>query len=69
MSCTRAKNLTASASSFKVKLSALLGYDRPTSREPERIKVTRMSVRRTLPDGATEAVELEAVELVQAEPE
>ena len=52
-----------------VKLSALLGYDRPASREPERIKVLRMSVRRTLPDGATEAVELEAVELVQADPE
>jgi phage terminase small subunit len=52
-----------------VKLSALLGYDRPASREPERVKVTRMSVRRTLPDGATEAVELEAVELVQADPE
>ena len=52
-----------------VKLSALLGYDKPTSREPERVKVTRMSVRRTLPDGATEAVELEAVELVQADPE
>jgi hypothetical protein len=47
-----------------VKLSALLGYDRPASREPERIKVTRMSVRRTLPDGATEDVAIEAVEMV-----
>jgi phage terminase small subunit len=47
-----------------VKLSALLGYDRPASREPERVRVLRMSVRRTLPDGATEDVAIEAVEVV-----
>jgi phage terminase small subunit len=47
-----------------VKLSALLGYDRPASREPDRVRVLRMSVRRTLPDGATEDVAIEAVEVV-----
>ena len=51
-----------------VKLSALLGYDRPASREPERVKVTRMTVHRTLADGATEDVDVESLEIATPPP-
>ena len=51
-----------------VKLSALLGYDRPASREPERVKVTRMTVHRTLADGATEDVDVESLEIAPPPP-
>ena len=46
-----------------VKLSALLGYDKPASREPDRVRVTRMTVHRTTVDGATEDVDVEALEI------
>ena len=46
-----------------VKLSQLLGYDKPQSREPDRVKVTRMSVHRVTPDGATEDVDVESLEI------
>ena len=51
-----------------VKLSALLGYDKPASREPDRVRVTRMSVHRTLADGATEYVDVESLEIATPPP-
>ena len=46
-----------------VKLSQLLGYDKPASREPDRVRVTRMTVHRTTVDGATEDVDVESLEI------
>jgi phage terminase small subunit len=51
-----------------VKLSALLGYDKPASREPDRVRVLRMSVHRTLADGATEDVDVESLEIDTPQP-
>ena len=51
-----------------VKLSALLGYDKPASREPDRVRVLRMSVHRTLADGATEDVAMESLEIATPPP-
>jgi phage terminase small subunit len=51
-----------------VKLSALLGYDKPASREPDRVRVTRMTVHRTTVDGATEDVAMESLEIATPPP-
>ena len=51
-----------------VKLSQLLGYDKPASREPDRVRVLRMSVHRTLADGGTEDVDVESLEIATPPP-
>ena len=51
-----------------VKLSQLLGYDKPASREPDRVRVLRMSVHRTLAVGATEDVDVESLEIATPPP-